>query len=191
VLTAVPGITDGLPEVFATYQPFTNNVAATGATVVHAVQGSPTLVLNLEGGKRVLAWDPPEVEVEPLPQWHDQPIVARLGSVIPWVTVARVLSLWLGGGEGPWVERVAPDQPVSLGAWRLEDGSRRLLAGNLEEGLVEPAGPERRIEVSLPPAWRAGGPTLRDVWGEATLTLNDGRLPIVLKQAQSRLVAVE
>jgi len=191
VLTPVPEITDDLPEVFAVYQPFTRNVAASKTTVVHAVEGSPTLVLNLEGGRRVLAWDPPDLEVETIPQWHDEPIVTRLGSVFPWVTVARALSLWLRGGEGPWVERIEPDQPVSLGAWRLDDGSRRLLVGNLEEGLVEPAGPERSIEVSLPRAWTADGVTLRDVWGETALTLNDGRLPIVLEQAQSRLIAIE
>jgi hypothetical protein len=188
----VEGITDGLPTMFETFQPFTRNVAGPGTTIVHAVDGSPTLVLDLGGRRRTLAWDPPDLEVEPLPEWRDQPIVTRLGSVVPYVTVARILSLWLRDGEGPWVERIEADQPVHLGAWRLADGSRRLLLGNLEEGLVDPAGPRRSIEVSLPAAWREGGePRARDLWREGAVTMRDRKLPIVLEQAESRLIAVE
>ena len=165
VLTPLAGITDGLPTVFETFQPFTRNVAGPGSTVVHAVEGSPTLLLNLEEQRRTLVWDPPDLEIEPLPVSRDEPLVTRLGSVVPYVTVARVLSLWLRNGEGPWVERIQPEQPVSLSAWRLADGTRRLLLGNLEEGLVETAGPQRSIEVSLPPAWAEGrAPRTRDLW---------------------------
>jgi hypothetical protein len=182
VLTPVPGVTDGLPAVFDLYQPLAHNVAGTAATVVHAVEGSPTLVLRLDGGRRILVWDPPDLEAGPAGGG------ALTAGPFAWVTVARALSLWLSEGAGPWVERIEPDQPVSLAAWGLADGSRRVLVGNLDDG----DGTGRRVDVSLPAAWlTAGGTDARDVWSGAALAPSDGRLPIALAPGQSRLLALD
>jgi hypothetical protein len=182
VLTPVPDVTDGLPAVFELYQPLAHNVAGATATVVHAVEGSPTLVLRLDEGRRTLVWDPPEPEAG-----HAGGGPPRAG-VFPWVTVARALGLWLREGAGPWVEGIEPDQPFSLAAWRLDDGSRRVLVGNLGD----PDRTGRRIEVSLPAAWlRAGGTGARDLWSEATFMPRGGRLPITVEPGQGRLLALD
>ena len=181
VLTPVPGITDGLPEVFDLYQPLSHNVAATTATVLHAVEGSPTLVLRLDDGRRTLVWDPPDLEAGPAGGG------ALAAGELAWVTVARALSLWLSEGAGPWVEGIEPDRPVSLAAWQLADGSRRVLVGNLDER--HRAG--RRLEVSLPAAWLSGGAEVRGVWSAASVAPHDGRITIPLEPGQSRLLAVE
>jgi hypothetical protein len=175
VLTAVPQVTDGLPELFDISQPFTRNVATRGGTVVHVVDGSPTLVLNVDEGRRVLVWDPPDLA----------------GSDYPWITVARALGLWLREGGGPWVDRIEPDQPASFAAWRLADGSRRLLLGRFEGGATESGATTARLEVSLPARWTAATtPSLDDLWGEGEPVLEDGRVTVALEENSSRLITL-
>ena len=86
--------------------------------------------------------------------------------------VARVLNDFLAGTACPHVREVDPAQAVSVGYWKLNDGSYRMLAGNLEEGLRHDADFSRRVTVVFPSSWRR--PTM----------------PIELGQAECRLLRI-
>jgi hypothetical protein len=194
VTAQVAGITDGVPATFATLQPFSRNTAVDGATPVLTVDGSPVLVVNSYGGKRVVTWDPPDIELDPPGEWRDRPLLDRLGSVYPYVTLARALTLWLRDSQSPFVERILPTSHVSLGAWRLADGRYRVLAAQLEEGLGEATDATHTIAITLPADWsrtpdgRMQRPLmLRDVWDAASLPDPGDALHVTLGAAQSRL----
>ena len=169
--TASDAYTQGIPRQFAILQYVTANEAVNGSRTLYTVAGSPALVVNEENGRHVMAWDPAEL-IPDFP-WVDKPFADFIGSPYPYVIVARVLNEFLKGTNSPHVEEVDPAQAVNIGYWKLRDGSYRVLAGNLEEGLRHDADFSRHITVIFPSSW-----------GRAAL-------PVHLGQAESKLYRIK
>jgi hypothetical protein len=176
---------EDVPERFALNHNWTRNSALPGATVLYTVSNSPALLLNEIAGRKLLFWDPPESKEEWRVSLRDE-----LGSEYPYVLAARAMHHLLADTDSPYLRRVPVNQPVAISAWRQADGSLRILAANLEEGLADSADQSRHATVTLPSKWnRHGKPLLwREQWHPAAAATNAGpELPIHLEQAQSAL----
>jgi hypothetical protein len=142
-----------IPRQFVILQYATRNQAVNGSRVLYTVAGSPVLVVSKKNGRRVMAWDP--AELIPDIQWVDKPFVDFIGSPCAYVMVARVLNDFLQGTNSPHVEEIDTARAVNVGYWKLRDGSYRMLAGNLEEGLRHDADFNRHVTVVFPSSWGA------------------------------------
>ncbi|NQT93717.1 MAG: hypothetical protein HQ559_13235, partial [Lentisphaerae bacterium] len=195
LVTREPYFADGVPPGFRLFHPFTHNTVSGGPQVVYAVDGSPALLLNTDGGRNLLFWDPTDFVVEPFPEegtWNAHPLVDLMGSAFPFVLVARGLNRLLKGTSSPCVQTVDVRHTVCVGAWRVKDGSYRILAGNLEEGLTHDADMSRQTVLHLPGTWFTGPTTLhitdRRHGEEARYT--DANLEIRLAQAECTLFEI-
>jgi hypothetical protein len=147
----------GIPPTFSLYQPALADRAAPGTRVIYTVNGSPALTVRSVGGAPVVFWDPADLNYEAFPDWLDEPMVRRMGSVYPFVLAARTLGEALTGSGSPHVARAAGADPATLLAWKGNDGRYRLLAADLEEGLSDAARTPYAIDVELPTSWSKGG----------------------------------
>lgn len=163
--------TRDIPRQFVILQYATRNQAVNGSRVLYTVAGSPALVVSKKNGRRVMVWDPAEL-IPDFP-WVDKPFVDFIGSPCAYVMVARVLKDFLQGTNSPHVEEIDTAQAVNVGYWKLRDGSYRMLAGNLEEGLRHDADFNRHVTVVFPSSW-----------GQPPVSVHLG-------QAESRLLRIE
>ncbi len=173
----------GIPRRFAILHYGSQNVAATGARVLYRVENSPALILN----GRVLVWDPAEL-IPDFP-WVDKPFADFIGSPYAYVLTARAMNGLLKGTGSPHVEEVDPGQAVSVGYWKLRDGTYRMLAGNLEEGLRHDADFNRRVTVVFPQSWGALI-RLTDDWHPAGAEAVNGKYTLALRQAECKLYSL-
>lgn len=157
-----------------------------GAKDEGSEDSSPALAVNLSGDRKTLFWDPPEISSR-----ADLPLINLIGgSETPYVLVDRWLMHFLEGSGSPQIP-VEAGRPVTIGVWQLKDGSYRLLAGNLEEGLSFGADSVMKVPVTIPRAWGLGGDCqVRDEWrGEERVCIG-GRFSIELPHAACTLVSI-
>ncbi len=173
----------GIPAQFALNHNWTSNTCSSNATVLYTVKGSPALILNESSGRRLLFWDPPESKED----WRVS-LREELGSEYPYVLAARGIHRLLQGSGSPLLREVPVDQPLAISAWRQDDGSLRILAANLEEGLGDSPDWRRHVTLRLPSAWNRNGQPLpwRNQWHTNT-AVSGSDLNIDLQQAQSAL----
>jgi len=167
---AAPGVLEGtafasaaeivadVPATFPVRQGLSANRAASGATPLYAVAGSPVLVLNTSQGRRLLEWDPPEFTdlcCKPLREiWG--------GSAAPYALAAGAVNSLLRSDRFLHAAGIQMQQTFNVSAWKTSDGSLHILAGNLEEGLREDADVGRNATLVLPRAWQ--GCDWKSVW---------------------------
>ena len=146
------------------------------------MEGKPVLTLNAAQGKQVVMWDPPDV------MFKDNASLAEDwgGSGGAYALVGGALSFLLSETGALHAEQVDLDQTVNVAAWQGAEGSIRILAGNLEEGLRHDADMTRHTVLVLPATWHAARWT--DVWSRAGHEADHGRLSIDLEQAGSALM---
>lgn len=181
------GLTDGVPKSFPVFQEFSRNRALPGAQVIYTVNDSPCLVMKRSMRQRTLFWDPAELRIG-----AGGPLINYLVSVYPYVITARALSVLLEGSECPYVREIPPYDTVALGAWRLKDGTRTILAGNTEEGLKKIEGPDytRRVTLTLQANWFEGIGKVLNEWSGSKTTLQKKGLLIKLGQEASVLYRI-
>lgn len=185
----VEELVQGIPESFPILHLPSRNRAESGAVAIYQVAGTPALVINNSRGRRLVFWDPPELVPEH--PWVDKPFVEFIGSAYPYVLAARALNRQLAGTASPRASRVEPDEAVNLSVWQLQDGTYRLLAGNLEEGLRHDADFSRRVRVLFPEHWTRGGDLfLLDSWGQGNRFSAGSGVEIELGQAESKLFQI-
>jgi hypothetical protein len=178
-----PSLADGIPEQFSLIHNWTLNTASPGATVLYKVNNSPALIINEANGHEVLFWDPPESKEDWRKSLRDE-----LGSEFPCVLTARGIHRLLRSTGSPYLADVPVDQPLAISAWKQADGSLRILAANLEEGLADSPDLRRHVTLNLPKTWNQHGQPLswRNQWHPSP-TANGAALDIDLPQAQSAL----
>jgi hypothetical protein len=129
--TADPEFGEGMPEEFKIFHLHSRNFAVGGAEVLYSVEGSPALTLR----GNVLVWDPGEYNEnvgchqQPVP-----PISEIVGSPYSYALVARALRGLLRSKRCMVPGSEELHFPLTVGAWRLVDGSIRVLVGDTEEG---------------------------------------------------------
>jgi len=78
--------------------------------------------------------------------------------------------------------------PVNLSMWQLKDGSCRVMAGNLEEGINHTADLSVQTTLNLT---SSEAPTkiseVVEMWNGEKLIISNNRLTIYLSQAQTKL----
>jgi hypothetical protein len=129
--TADPEFGEAIPKEFKIFHLHSRNRAVGGAEVLYSVGGSPALTLR----GNVLVWDPGEYNEnvgchqQPVP-----PISEIVGSPYSYALVARALRGLLRSKRCMVPGSEELHFPLTVGAWRLVDGSIRVLVGDTEEG---------------------------------------------------------
>jgi hypothetical protein len=179
----------GIPSSFQLYQPALSSKAAPGTEIVYSVGGSPALTLAARGKAKVVFWDPADLNYEAFPDWLDEPMVERMGSVYPFVLAARTVADALKGSGSPFVEDVDPATPATVLAWKTSDGTYKILAADLEEGLSDAARTPFELRIKFPATWGRGQMHWSTLWSHGSgETAND--LGVPLGQAQSELYSM-
>lgn len=187
------GYSNGIPDNFSLFFSFTNNKATNDAKVIYSVEDSAALTVTLTRGRKVVFWDPAVIKVEDYSKWSDKPLNEWIGSTYPYLLVARVLSDFLKGSNSPYTENIAENSPISIDAWQLNDGSYRILTGNMEEGLHHQANQSKHIMLNIPVSWRSCNRPLNlyDVWRGNSMGKVSDSLRIHLEQAQCTLYSLK
>lgn len=184
------GIFHDLPNTFPVFQPFTKNKIIEGVETIYSVSSSPCLVKNQSGGKDLIFWNAPE--------FSDNLIVDRgnyglsldqmLGSPTPYVLTARVINEAMKTIGLMHVDYIGQYQPVNLSMWQLKDGSYRVMAGNLEEGINHTSDQTVQATLNLSVSGNQSKITeIHEIWHGAKTIVGDNKLKISLEQAQTKL----
>jgi hypothetical protein len=174
-----------VPEMFGTYHRLSADKASGGARIVYSVEDSPVLTLNTKAGKKVVMWDPPDLQPnEDVPLRDDWG-----GGGAAYALTAAALNSLLSGGGALHAESIDLNQTINVTAWRTKDGAVRLLAANLEEGLRDDADMTRHATMVLPESWKAARWT--DAWTRKSFDASHSDLKIDLGQAKSILLESE
>jgi hypothetical protein len=184
--TDIGDLSIGIPHSFQLYQPALSSKAAPGTEIVYSVGGSPALTLAGRKTPNIVFWDPADLNYEAFPDWLDEPMVERMGSVYPFVLAARTVAEALKGSGSPFVDDIDPATPATVLAWKTSDGTYRILAADLEEGLSDAARAPYGLKLELPSAWGRGRPYWSTRWGRGSGEATSD-LAIPLGQAQSEL----
>lgn len=184
------GIFNKIPNTFPIYQPYSSNKSLTDVEVVYSVDGSPCLTVNHEAGKQLIFWDPPELLVN-LPDMKNTgfPLDEILGSPIPFVLTARLFNKVMKENGTINADEIRQYYPVNYTCWKLKDGTYKVLAGNLEEGINHTA--DHSVKIVLDIKGFNDLPDLieiNELWnGTKTITGNK-KLIINLNQAETKLL---
>lgn len=183
-------LTADIPQEFSILHSMSENIVASEGQVLYEVEGNPALIVNATKGKRLAVWDP--AELLPDHPRMDKPFADFIGSPYAYVIVARVLNDFLKDSACPHVKQVEPGQAVNVGYWKLRDGSYRVLAGNLEEGLRHDADFSRQVTLVFPHAWPEGEPLrVSDLWHDGSEEQLSGKeFKLTLAHAESKLLRV-
>ena len=177
-----PELIKNVPAAFNTYCHPEDGLSSASARVIYTTEDSPRLTLYLARGARVAVWNPPDlssIESKPLSQ-----IWGNAGA--PYALAAGVLSELLKQQGSLRAQQIDLEQTMNIAAWRVNDGTIRILAGNLEEGLRDDADLSRHTTLVLPD-WRLNA-TWKDAWTGRGFSAAGNLLHIDLNQAKSVLI---
>jgi hypothetical protein len=182
--TRTPDLVKNVPANFKTYcRPAESSVTA-DTKAIYLQQGFPALTLSTAHGRRVAAWDAPNLrsaEGIPLSQ-----IWGNTGA--PYALAAGAFNELLKSNSDLHAEKVDLNQTVNVSAWRTRDGSVHILAANLEEGLRDDADMSRSIDLTIPKSWATDAHSWTDIWTGRRINATDDWLFITLPQASSELL---
>jgi hypothetical protein len=163
--------------------PPATKVTAPTASVVYTFAETAGLVLDQGGLRNLSLWDP-----VPLFDYWYRPLKDLLnGDPTPFPLVAATLNRQLARAGAFGAAQVDVAQSGTIAAWTRRDGTVRMLAGNLEEGLRDDADRSRRMVLSLPPAWRSC--RWQSAWGIRPRAIGAATLRIDLPPQESALFA--
>jgi hypothetical protein len=156
---------------------------------IYTIDGSSPLVVQNHGGRKTLFWDPAVLEVLPEPKYETKPLIEWIKSAHPYFLAARIMHDFLRDSDCPTVRNVSEDSPIAISAWQLRDGSYRVLAGNLEEGLRVPHDRDLSVHVriDLPKRWLGNQSKLKytEMWHGASAGEVRDSFRIDLEQAET------
>jgi hypothetical protein len=190
------GIYQNIPNTFSIYQPASNITITGNPSVVYQVYDSPALVLDTSGGRQLMFWDPPELAQNiiggPFRNWASMSADEILGSPYPWVLTSRTMNGMLADSFKPYCGYTDPLNPVSIHAWRLSDGTYRLLAADTEEGINHTADRMNRTVWCMPGDWMEGriGFYSHDRSAQQYM-VTDGRFHIILDHGEMKLFSIQ
>lgn len=156
---------------------------ATPADVVYGFADSVGLLRHRRDRLDIALWDPPSI----VDYWY-RPLKDNMnGDPAPYALAAATIAAQLSGSASPRLDEIDIAQAVTMGSWSLRDGRRRILAGNLEEGLRDDADRARALRVRLPASWD----TLRWKKAGAATPATGGLLDLSLEAGGSALLTGE
>jgi hypothetical protein len=180
--TRAPEVVKNIAIDFNAYcRPETASASA-DARVVYMVQDTPRLTLDTSDGRRIVVWSPPDFRSPgsfPLSQ-----IWGNTGA--PYALAAGALNDLLKMNSALHVSEIDLRQTMNISAWRISDGTVRVLAANLEDGLRDDADLSRHTTLALPKSWP--GAAWKNAWTGDKFVLDNSLLNIDLEQATSALL---
>lgn len=161
--------------------PPARKVTAPTGSVVYAFGETAGLVLDQSGRRNLSLWDP-----VPLFDYWYRPLRDLLnGDPIPFPLVAATLNRQLAKAGAFRAAKIDSAQTGTIAAWARGDGTVRMLAGNLEEGLRDDPDRSRRMILNLPPAWRSC--RWQSAWGIRPRAMGAAQILIDLPPQESAL----
>ncbi len=186
---SINGQTDGIfknmPNTFPLYQPFSKNKSNPEADVIYSVSGSPCLIFNQQNGNQLIYWDPPELACN-VNIGRGLPLDKMLGSPTPYAITARLFNDVMRKNDLLNVDEIRQYSPVNYTYWQLNDGTSRVLAGNLEEGINHTADHSVKIVLNLP-VTHSEPIEISELWNGRKTLIGDKKLQIDLGQGESKL----
>ncbi len=177
-----PETAKSTPLTFKTFCAPGNDSASPEARVIYRADGFPALTLDVAGKKRVAVWNPPDLRSR-----SGMPLSEVWGNTgAPYALAAGVLNDVLKTQPALHASEIYLRQTMNVAAWRTKDGTLRILAANLEEGLRDDADITRHATLSLPESWKIGA--WKDRWSGQNLNSPGNLLTIDLPQAASVLL---
>ncbi|MBK5261204.1 MAG: hypothetical protein JJE17_01375 [Peptostreptococcaceae bacterium] len=188
------GIYNSLPNTFLLFQPFTQNKFAEGVETIYSVSNSPCLGYNQLNGEQLIFWDAPEF-FNNLPGESGSEARALdqiLGSPVPYVLTARLINEMMKKSGLVYVDEIKQYQPINLTMWQLKDGSYKIMAGNLEEGINHTADHTVHTVLNLPQqSVKEKSTEVLESWNGAKTIIGSPKLYINLIQAQTKLFIIK
>jgi hypothetical protein len=186
----VDGLFDKLPNTFPIFQPFTENKLKEGVQTIYSVYNSPCLVYNELSGKHLIFWNTPEISQNILNDFSNYGVSLDqlLGSPTPYVLIARLINEAMHKTGLLYTDYIEQYHPVNLAMWQLKDGSYRVMAGNLEEGINHTSDLSVKTILNLPCLNNKSNSTeINEIWNGEKLIVGNNKLTIYLNQAQTKL----
>ena len=188
------GIFQDLPNTFPIFQPFTKNKFIKEVETVYSVNFSPCLGYNKLNGKHLIFWDPSEFSqnLRNEPDNYGESLDQLLGSPTPYVLTARLINDAMKTNGLIHVDYIGQYQPLNLSAWQLKDGSYRVMAGNLEEGINHTA--DQTVQTTLNLAGLADPLKtigIQELWNGTKTIAGTNKMNILLEQAQTKLFKIK
>ena len=150
------GVCKNVPNVFPLYHLYNPDFSVDkDVDVIYQVFDSPALMWNHTDHKDVLLWDAPEHSHVMGMTWGIS-TDKILGSVYPWLLGARSIQRMLKENGSPYARGMDPLRPISLLFWQTKNGTYKLLAGEMEEGICHTADRTTSVEWCLPGDWIKG-----------------------------------
>lgn len=119
------------------------------ADIGYSLAGSAALVVRTGSGRNLLWWEP-----TPLQDYWYRPLKELMnGDPAAFAVATAGLDAQLARAGTFAAARVDVAQSGTVAAWTLRDGTVRLLAGHLEEGLRDDGDRARTLELALPAPW--------------------------------------
>ncbi|WP_428232546.1 hypothetical protein [Flavobacterium sp.] len=188
------GIYASLPNTFPIFQPFTQNKFSNELESIYSVSSSPALGYNTTNGKNLIYWDAPEF-FNNLPGGTDNykgSLDQIMGSPVSYVLTARLMNEVMKKSGFVYVDEIKQDQPLQLSMWQLKDGSFKIMAGNLEEGINHTANHTVGTILNLPALFvKNQSVEVAELWNKNKTIIGNKKLEINLTQAQTKLYKIE
>ncbi|WP_395396211.1 hypothetical protein WBP07_20125 (plasmid) [Novosphingobium sp. BL-8A] len=146
---AWPSNTRNLPAEFDAPPPMTR-ISAPVSNIVYSFGDMAGLVSDQSGQSNLSLWDP-----APLFEYWNRPLRDLLnGDPTPFAATAATLNRQLARAGKFGAQMIDREQTGTVAAWTGKDGTVRILAANLEEGLRDDADRSRLVTLRLPAEWR-------------------------------------
>jgi hypothetical protein len=188
------GIYSSIPNTFPIFQPFTQNKFSDGLESIYSVSSSPVLGYNQTNGKNLIYWDVPDF-FNNLPSRSDNykgSLDQIMGSPTPYVLTARLMNETMKKAGFAYVDEINQSQTVQLSMWQLKDGSFKIMAGNLEEGINHTAVHTVSTMLNLPTLFvKNQSIEVSELWNNSKTIIGNKKLNIHLDQAQTKLYKID
>jgi hypothetical protein len=184
------GLFASIPNTFPIFQPFTNNKFIKGLETIYSVSSSPSLGYNELDGKNLIFWNAPEFSKNLLNDSDNfgNSLDQLLGSPTPYLLTARLINESLRKAGLNYADYIEQDKPMNLAMWQLNNGSYRVMAGNLEEGIKHSADLSIQSILNIPCLNNKSNSTeIIEVWNGEKFIVGNKKLSISLNQAQTKL----
>lgn len=184
------GLFSAIPNTFPIFQPFTNNKFIEGLETIYSVSSSPSLGYNELDGKNLIFWNAPEFSKNLLNNSDNfgESLDQILGSPTPYLLTARLINESMRKAGLIYADYIEQEKPLNLAMWQLNNGSYRVMAGNLEEGIKHSADLSIQSILNIPYLNSTFNSTeIREVWNGEKFIVGNKKLSISLNQAQTKL----
>jgi hypothetical protein len=154
------------------------------------VSSSPSLGYNELDGKNLIFWNAPEFSKNLLNDSDNfgNSLDQLLGSPTPYLLTARLINESLRKAGLNYADYIEQDKPMNLAMWQLNNGSYRVMAGNLEEGIKHSADLSIQSILNIPCLNNKSNSTeIIEVWNGEKFIVGNKKLSISLNQAQTKL----